>query len=232
MFCPSKDDLIPQALALLPRGRAWGTHEGGPGPGTTLYRYWAAVCDLFAFVCRRLCALRLEFWCATHRETSDLWLEEYGLPDPCDPYPDLCAKVRAQGGARCEDLAALVAPLGWSISCADAEDACGAMAGCAPAGCSTAAGAPPRNTIIIYVDIDNSPAFVGDLATPPLAGRAVGGGSLACDPDLSALQCVLDRVVHAHLEVQYVIIPPPVYILVNDEEDYLDTGTGLPILAE
>ena len=31
--CPTKADLYGVAIALLPRGRAWQTHEGGPVPG-------------------------------------------------------------------------------------------------------------------------------------------------------------------------------------------------------
>jgi hypothetical protein len=29
-------------------------------------------------------------------------MAEYGLPDGCDPFPDLCTKVAAIGGTRCE----------------------------------------------------------------------------------------------------------------------------------
>lgn len=222
MFCPTKDDLIPQALALLPRGRAWGTHEGGPGPETTLYKYWSAVCDVFAFACRRLCALRLEFWCATQSETRDLWMAEYGLPDECDPYPDLCAKVAAQGGARCEHLVSVAARAGWVIDCADATDACGDTADCAAADCAEAAGGPPLNTIVIRVDLGASDAYAGGIETAPFAGALVADGSLACDPDISPLHCVLDRIIHAHLAVEYILIQPPVYLMADDETHLVD----------
>ena len=137
--CPTLAEVLASALKLLPKGRAWQTHEGGPAPpldrgfnpgafdndafstrskpGSTLFRFWKAVAACFTFVTQRLCDLRLEFWCATHKETHDLWMAEYGLPDLCDPFPDLCTNVAAIGGTRCEYYAAIAARSGWSISC-------------------------------------------------------------------------------------------------------------------
>src|SRR2546421_695582 len=124
MRCPTRDEILNSALALLPQGRAWQSNEGGPAvgydigfdpggyqdngfqaifrQGSILRRFWKSVAGLFSFLNDRLCALRLEFWCATHVETHDLWMAEYGLPDACDPFPDLCTKVAAIGGTRCE----------------------------------------------------------------------------------------------------------------------------------
>jgi hypothetical protein len=109
--------------------RAWQSNDGGPREGvptaafepagfdagafatdsdvgSILYRFWAAVGAFRNFLESGFAILRLEFWCATHKETHDLWMKrEYGLPDPCDPFPDLCTKVAAIGGARCEYFA-------------------------------------------------------------------------------------------------------------------------------
>ena len=116
-------------LALLPRGRAWSTHDGGPFPGDRLYQFWTAVAAVFEYANQRMCDLRREFFCATESETNDAWLADYGLPDDCDPYPDLCAKVAAIGGARCEDYAAIAARAGWDIECIVTTSSCGATAG-------------------------------------------------------------------------------------------------------
>jgi len=203
MWCPTKDDLTPQALALLPRGRAWATHESGPGPETTLFRYWSAVCDVFAYVCQRLCALRQEFWCSTHSETRDLWLAEYGLPDECDPYPDLCAKVAAYGGARCEDYVALAARAGWDIECIDVNSTCGDPAGGAVAGSMVPGVSLPAGKIVFRVFPQTSPAFVATYDTGPFAGSLQPGVMLDCEPDISGLACVLERVIHAHVRTEY-----------------------------
>lgn len=181
--CLSWDDLRDQALALLPRGRAWQTHDGGPRPGSVLHGYWSAVTMLSAFLTHRLCALRMEFWCATHEETHPEWLKEYGLPDTCDPFPDLCAKVKAIGGTRCEYYAEVAERAGWEIECDDSNSA-----------------------LAINVLLDESPSYVRPSQTPPIAGLLQAGLALGCDPDITPLKCVLDRVVHAHIQITYTTV--------------------------
>ena len=124
MRCPTLDDTTSALLALLPRGRAWQTNEGVPMPGqeigfappgfnndafstvetkpSIIWQYWRSVAVVFQYATERLCALRQEFWCQSASETRDEWMVEYGLPDACDPFPDLCTKVAAIGGTRCE----------------------------------------------------------------------------------------------------------------------------------
>ncbi len=153
---PAEHDVLQSVLQLLPRGRAWQSNEGGPlmlrafDPGvfddppfqarrrtqSILLRSWRALASVVTFIPSRYCDPRLEFWCATHKKTHDLWMTEYGLPDACDPFPDLCTRVAAIGGARCEYYAAVAARAGWSIICADVTNDCGASAGNFQAGCS------------------------------------------------------------------------------------------------
>jgi hypothetical protein len=138
--CRSAAEVLQAILQLLPRGRAWQSNEGGPRMGlvrafdpgvfddppfptqsrvqSIMLGFWRAVANCVTFILSRYCDLRLEFWCATHKETHDLWMAEYGLPDACDPFPDLCTKVAAIGGTRCEYYAAVAARAGWSITCA------------------------------------------------------------------------------------------------------------------
>ena len=203
MRCPTIDDITTQALALLPRGRAWRSHRQGPEPGSVLWQYWRSVSEVVAFLTARICALRLEFWCATQSETYEQWMVEYGLPDACDPFPDLCTKVAAIGGTRCEYYAFIAARAGWSISCETVVDGCGAMAGQMVAGCAAPGGQIGGATVVITVFLNESPAYVGAIETLPYAGNFSAGAALACDPDINALKCVLDRVVHAHLAIQY-----------------------------
>ena len=188
-ICPTQDEITPQLLALLPRGRAWDTHDGGPYPGSTSYQFWQAVASVWEWVNGRICALALEFFCASQSETNDLWMEEYGLPDGCDPFPDLCTKVAAIGGTRCDYLTAISARAGWAVSCYDTANGCGGKAGRARAGGAMAGRNPRPGTVVIRVDIRNSPAFRGTLPPPPgtiaprlarKAGRAMAGQALAC----------------------------------------------------
>jgi len=180
--CPSTDDLLPQVLALLPQGRAWQSREGGPRPGSVMYGYFRAIADVFAQASRRLCDLRLEFFCASRAETDDLWQAEYGLPDACDAFQDVCAKVAAIGGTRCEYFAEVALRSGWVISCTEG-----------PA------------TLTITVDMEASPAFVPATVPQPLYGHYVMGNPLGCDPaSVEGLKCLLERIVHAHIAVTYV----------------------------
>lgn len=206
--CPTTEEVAAQAIALLPRGRAWQTDESGPRPGTVLYGYWCAIADPIAFATRRLCDLYREFFCATQSETRAEWLLDYGLPDPCDPYPDLCAKVAAFGGARCEDYIALAAANGWDIDCDDGLDGCGDQLGFTSAGSLMVGGSAPNATLRIRVYPLTSPSFVGAVLTAPQTGALQTGTALACPPDISRLICLLDRVIQAHVLTTYFVAEP------------------------
>lgn len=224
MRCPTSADVMSAVLALLPRGRAWQTNEGGPMPGretgfnpaafnpdafsterapkSILYQYWRAYSEVLHFVTQRLCDLRKEFWCQSISETRDEWMTEYGLPDACDPFPDLCSKVAAIGGTRCEYYAAIAARSGWSIDCRDLWTNCSARAGCAKAGCMRP-GNRRAGGVVIVVYLDQSPAFAGTRHAKPKAGRLRAGRRLACGPDLLPLQCIMARIVHAEVKTVY-----------------------------
>ncbi|WP_315728738.1 hypothetical protein [Bradyrhizobium sp. SZCCHNS2015] len=220
--CPTFIESYLATLALQPRGRAWPSNDGG----ATAHRYldwfsalagaipaswpwgfvdagfWAAIARVRNFVETRLCDLRLEFWCQTQRETHDEWMAEYGLPDACDPFPDLCTKVAAIGGTQCDYYAAIAARAGWSIACTSVNAGCGGQAG-DMAGCMSAGAIGGSSYIVIIVDLDKSPAYVAPSETPPLAGLLQAGGGLSCPPDMTPLQCILDRIVHAHIIIEY-----------------------------
>lgn len=224
--CPSAHEVLQSVLQHLPRGRAWQSNEGGPlmglvrafDPGafddppfqtrqrtqSTLLGFWRSISSVVTFILQRFCDLRLEFWCATHKETHDLWMAEYGLPDSCDPFPDLCTKVAAIGGTRCEYYAAIAARAGWTITCENILDTdCGASAGNAVAGCDVAGGVHAAGMLKITVNLHESPAYAGAFEALPYAGNFGAGETLACDPDITPLTCILDRVVHAHIAIVY-----------------------------
>ncbi|MBI1202535.1 MAG: hypothetical protein GC182_08495 [Rhodopseudomonas sp.] len=226
--CPTLPERIAATLALLPTGRAWAADSGRASAphdpafdgnafdpaafdtravqGTILYRFWAAVAAVYHFIELRLCDLRLEFFCATMRETRDLWLIDYGLPDECDPYPDVCAKAAAIGGARCEYYQAVAARLGWSITCSDEVDGCGSQAGCDQVGLALA-GTATACVLKLTVYLNESPAFTGAIVPPPQAGCMVAGTPLQCaDVDIVGLRCVIERIAQAHVRVDYITV--------------------------
>lgn len=227
--CPTTPEILEAALALLPRGRAWQSNEGGPQPGhdvafdpggysdvdfvtdaekpSILRRFWLAVADVFAFVNARLCALRLEFWCATQTETRDLWMAEYGLPDACDPFPDLCTKVAAIGGTRCEYYQFIAGRAGWSLTCDEENNHCGTRVGGRRSRAGHMRSGKSSGSIIkVIVDLKNSLAYSGPRHQRSLAGRMRAGRRQSCGPDLSPLECLMARVVHAEIQVTYEVI--------------------------
>jgi hypothetical protein len=223
--CPTKLQVFRQLLMTLPRGKAWQSSEPAgqaftatmaqsgfaqAGMFQTLYRpltvmhaFWSAVADYFHQLTQLLCALRLEFWCATQSQTRDLWLAEYGLPDACDPFPDLCAKVSALGGTDCNYYRQTAARAGWSISCEPLFSAICFQLGTFQLGDTGLGGEGGAATIRITVDLLDSTAFQGGIENQPQLGAFQLGNTLNCGPDFSPLVCLLDRIVHAHVAVIY-----------------------------
>jgi hypothetical protein len=224
--CPTFIESFLATAALWPRGRAWPVNDGGTTvsnyitwlaalvglpkswpTGFVQAGYTAAIAAVRNYIETRLCALRLEFWCQTQSETTDQWMIEYGLPDSCDPFPDLCTKVAAIGGTRCEYYAAIAARMGWTIDCAAYLNDCGAQVGCAYVGCDQVGPLPTLGVILqINVYLAQSPAYTGPIGVLPFVGNFEAGLGLDCDPDITSLQCVLERVVHAHMQIVYSII--------------------------
>lgn len=233
--CPTKWELWRQIMALLPRGRAWQTHEdGGPERVSTgvnsqvgtfqtavtplggepvverlsvLEQYWAAYAELLDYFHQRACALIEEFFCATTVEQRDEWGIDYGFPDACEPWTRLCDKVAARGGATCAYLVEVAAARGWLVTCGDCGSGCGDRAGCARAGCAIAGGCA-HNTIFITIDLASSPAWVAPLVTGARAGCARAGCATAapCLPTADPLVCLIERVKPAHVRAVYLFV--------------------------
>lgn len=228
--CPQTLDEVTEAtLKLLPRGRAWQTNEGLPSrtleaafnpaffnpdvfstvddDGSVLWQYWRVMADMAWFFYVRLCALREEFWCASIVETRDEWMIEYGLPDECDPFPDLCVKVSAIGGTRCEYYAEVAARAGWSISCEENQATCGRRVRCQRVGHGVVGSSIRAGQMRIVVYVDDSPAYQPGgwrFHSNRMAHKRVGR-RLACasGPNLLPLQCLLSRVIHAEIFTVY-----------------------------
>lgn len=230
--CPTKYELWRSLLALLPRGRAWQTAEdvsdviyspgnsqvgafevGSTGVGkepsferlTVLQQFWLAFAEVLEYLHSRACALIPEMFCSTVSELRSEWWIEYGYPDDCDPWNNLCEKVTAVGGSRCDYLAALAASRGWLLTCSDCDPNSGSHAGCARAGSARACGCA-GNVIYLVIDLARSPSYVAPKIKPAHAGAARAGASVAseCPPSAEALQCLIERFKPAHVKAVYI----------------------------
>lgn len=229
--CPTLEESIQATVALLPRGRAWPVNDGGgtiarfltwlsglagKAPpawpvGYVQAGFFCAIGALRNFVEGRLCALRLEFWCASMSETRDLWMREYGLPDPCDPFPDLCTKVAAIGGATCAYFNFIIARIGWRAQCYEIKDHCGTQFGCNRFGArvSVFGGASYLGLIVkVHTGEPNVLPSVIRNFHPPRFGAFRFGQHPACDsivlPSIAPVRCLMDRIAPAHVQIQYV----------------------------
>lgn len=219
-FCPTKWQLWRQIIALLPRGRAWQTHEG-PVYGATeagdpdvdtltvMEQFWAAYAEVLEYLHQRACALIEEFFCETMQELRPEWFTEWGFPDPCEPFDNVCEKMRATGGNRCEYFVALAAARGWSLECIDcaslpdvAESADCMAADCSSPSCDDDCG---PDTIILIIHTAESPAYVSPLINNAADCMAADCSSL-CDPTVAPLQCLIERVRPAHTKVIYRVL--------------------------
>lgn len=188
--CPTKWELWRQLISLLPRGRAWQTHEDlheqangesseveryqvdvtGLGEEelvpqlTKLQQYWAAYAELLEFLHQRACALINEFFCESLVELWREWGIEWAWPSPCEPWPMLCDKVRAIGSQRCEYLQALVAAQGYVVDCIDCGP--GAVADCAVANCTPICDCE-QNLIRVRIYLPTPPGRLPTGTLPP-----------------------------------------------------------------
>lgn len=231
--CPAKWDLWRQILSLLPRGRAWQTHEQvfeqmliasesevgeyEVGVGqigvvpvvdklTVMQQFWAAYAEVLAEVHVRACALLDEMYCDTVAELRNEWLDAYGLPDECGPWRTLCEKVNAVGGSSVDYLIGLGADLGWVVEVTecDTTSITDLRAGHARAGCARTC-ACPRDTIFVNVLLSESPAFSSPRVTPARAGNARAGAVVAapCPPGAEAIVCLINRFKQAHIKASF-----------------------------
>lgn len=233
--CPTKEQYLEQLMALLPRGRAWQSHNSTTSANVTRYTdgiaeageaqmdeeemgqpalliertilasFFAAIAEMFEHFSLKACKLLDEFFCETIDETFDVWADDYGFPDPCWPWDELCEKVAAQGGASCAYIVWAAARRGWKVDCRDCESAdYAAMAGCAMAGCSWPCAPCDANVLHITIDIENSPSYTVRRSNPPMAGIAMAGCASACSgPDPQQIECLIERIKPAHVEAVY-----------------------------
>jgi hypothetical protein len=153
---------------------------------------------------QQFCALKAEFFCSAASQTLDLWNAEYGLPDQCDPFPDLCTKVALVGGTpNCQFWTGIAAAMGWSVVCTDFHDACGFQVGALPVGNSGVGPGIVANLIEFEVLLNESPAYQAVAGNPPLAGLMQAGTQLNCTGSITSLTCAFDRIMPAQIKTVF-----------------------------
>lgn len=128
---PTADDLLPQVLALTPRGPAWGTDEAGDGRGASpwMLRFWRAIAAWAADDNRRDFAVATQVFPSAVTFSLPDWETELGLPEPCTAGDATVAArlqaVRARhgalGGASPAYFICLARSLGYDITIEEPE---------------------------------------------------------------------------------------------------------------
>jgi uncharacterized protein YmfQ (DUF2313 family) len=204
MICPTDEAVASAIAATRPRGAAWrnGGHDalGGSVQG----QFFAGLGKAFGPTHRRICALVEEFFCATARETLPEWGIEYGAPDACDPFADICEKVNAVGDSTTAYAIAAALRRGWSITIRE-EFIVGSQDAAFGPRCFGAAiyGAQQGVAWLITVDLAASAAYVTAAGRPPIYGLHLFGDQLSCPPDIEPLKCLMRRISPAHADLSF-----------------------------
>ena len=122
---PTGDALLPQLLAVLPRGSAWRTdYVADADDNSFLHRYWRAVAEPVADLYAKAWELALQSTACTVSSGLTDWEAEFGLPDPCvapatndiDRIAALREKVAGEGGGSIPYFVCVAARLGYDIT--------------------------------------------------------------------------------------------------------------------
>lgn len=129
---PTAGDLLPQVIAMAPRGVIWGTDEASDGTGVSpvMRRVWTAVAGWLADYYALAFETATQTFPSSISYSLDDWEAEYGLPDPCTS-PDsgvqgrinaVRARFGAQGGASPAYFICLAASVGYDITITEPSD--------------------------------------------------------------------------------------------------------------
>lgn len=202
--CHTDEQLAAQLAALRPRGDAW-RHGGFDAlDGSVMGGFFAGLGAAIGPTDRRVCDLVDQFFCASASETLDLWGREYGLPDGCDPFADICEKVNAVGDTIPAYAEAAALERGWSIAIAEefitaVEDCCLGMGLMG----TMLMGAEQGVTWRIVIDRPASPAYQAPASTGPIMGLMLMADVFDCDQDNEALRCLVRRIAPAHADLVF-----------------------------
>lgn len=191
LSAPSREEVYQTFVALLPRGRAWQTHDGAVDRNeSVLLRFLYALASVFAAAEAAIAACYDEFFAASAAADLDLWREDYGLPSACDLFgDDVAAKALCLGGTSAGYYQEVAARGGWVttmrwLNGTDAQF--------------------PGVASTLHVIVDSAASTAGrDIA---YSGLAEAGRSAVGFPNPAALICGLENILPAHCAVTYEVI--------------------------
>lgn len=207
LICPTDEGAAFALAALRPRGDAWRNGGFDALEGSVQGRFFSALGAGFGPAHRRICAMTAEFFCSTAVATLDVWRAEYGVPDGCDPFADLCEKVNAVGDTTAVYAVAAAARRGWSITIdeewiTNVEDCTLGLGLVGTVMC----GAENGVKWVITVTLAASTSYVASDATEPLVDLLLPGEALSCPPDIEPLKCLIRRIAPAHADLEFLTI--------------------------
>jgi len=202
MICPSDAEVAASIAALRPRGAAWRNGGHDALAGSTMGDFFDSLGEVAGEADRRICALVDEYFCSSAVETRDLWALEYGVPDGCDPFADVCEKVNAVGDSIPAYAEAVALKRGWSIGITevfvtaveDGSIGMGLMG-------TMLMGAVNGVAWTITINLAASPSYAVPLDVEPLMGLMLLGDGFNCGPDIAPLVCLIRRIAPAHADL-------------------------------
>lgn len=207
-ICPSREQIFAQMCTVLPRGRAWQTHNTDvPREKSIQQKFWWAMAGFIEWVNDEMCRVIDEYFCNTVSDLKQVALVEYGIPDDCGLYRDLCTKIRALPDDHCDYYAAVAAQLGYKVQCSVPRDI-----ECYPCTHTAAgmwaighAGFCAQSGVALRID------YCPDDLPDPNCGTGLsimGHTAVGCEPSCvqpqlpEDLACVLDVIVPAHMAIE------------------------------
>lgn len=207
MICPSDSEVAASIAALRPRGDAWRNGGHDALAGSTMGDFFDALGEVAGEADRRICALVEEYFCSSAVETRDLWALEYGVPDGCDPFADVCEKVNAVGDSIPAYAEGAALRRGWAIAISEefVTSVQDCQFGFGQFG-QQLFGAQQGVTWRVVVDLGASPAYAARLSRFPSFGSQQFGDGFDCPPYIEPLRCLIRRIAPAHADLIFITI--------------------------
>jgi uncharacterized protein YmfQ (DUF2313 family) len=201
---PTADDLLPQVIAVAPRGVVWGTDEVSDGTGASpvMRKVWTALAGWLSDQYKSAFQAAAQTFPSAITYSLDDWEAEYGLPDPCTSPASgeqgrinaVRARYGAQGGASPAYFVCLAASVGYDITITEPSDFICGLSECGGDDATTAQNGH-HEWIIHLNSLGDIWFYTGDAI---VAETPLGGFLAATD-----LECILRRVAPTHTTLTF-----------------------------
>jgi len=228
---PTVSDLEAAAIALWPRGPAWGSPDGeAVDAGSVLSGLTRALLAPFADLYRHAWRVIEESRVSTIVDSLADWESEFGLPDPCVTVSQsddlrrrvLAQRVRSMATITPADVVRLAAFLGYVVALEEPNAFKAGVSACGEA----------DETSDTALDLQ----FVIHLHDVPTVrfetGVSEAGVDRLLDFDVGTISCAVQRIAPGWTYPVFSLAPLPVAFLLADENGRLIvTESAAPIMA-